>query len=143
MVFNSSAESPMALLLNPVVFPLSAKAPTASLNDPLPSKSPALLTIAPPPTAVFRVPSMLNSRAAAPTAVLISALLKTSVPAPAPVLKCANGVEKSEFQPNAVFAAPEGVEKCRVSVCRVESGVSSVGGRVTLRVSVQMQSIPE
>ena len=27
----------MALLLNPVVFPLSAKAPTASLNDPLPS----------------------------------------------------------------------------------------------------------
>ena len=96
----------MALLLNPVSFALSAKAPTASLNDPLPRASPALLTIAPPPTAVFREPLTLNSRAAAPTAVLISELLKISVPAPAPVLKLPVVSKTSEFQPNAEFAAP-------------------------------------
>src|SRR5262245_37428651 len=94
----------MALLLNPVVLAFNAKAPTAPLNDPLPEASPALLTIAAAPQAVFRVPSTLSIRAAAPTAVFASAWLSVSVPAPAPVLKLPARHCASENQPNPAFA---------------------------------------
>ena len=97
----------MALLLNPVVLPLSAKAPTASLKNPsMVVASPTLLTIAAAPQAVFRVPSTLNNRAAAPTAVFESARLRTSVPAPAPVLKLPLKFCAIENQPNAEFPEP-------------------------------------
>src|SRR4029077_19476468 len=96
----------MTLLLIPVVLAFNANAPTAELNDPSAAAVPTVLTIAAAPTAVFRVPSTLNSRAAAPTPVFASALLKSSVPAPAPVLKLAAVLNRSEFQPNAQFAAP-------------------------------------
>ena len=120
----------MALLLNPVVLLLSAKAPTAPLNDPLPSASPSVLTIAAAPTAVFRPPSPLSSRAATPTAVFASARLRTSAAAPTPVLKLAPRLLKHARQPSPVFAMPVVDQlQCLLSFCRGEPGVSPVGGR--------------
>src|SRR5436309_13433727 len=58
------------------------------------------------PTAVFCVPVVLSKSAAAPTAVLESALLRASAPPPTPVLKLPVVSKKSENQPSAVFPAP-------------------------------------
>ena len=91
----------MALLLNPVSLPLSAKAPTATLSSPPLLKARALT-----PTAVLSSPLTLRIIAAAPTAVLESAVLRTSVPAPRAVLKLASPTEKSERQPTPVFPVP-------------------------------------
>ena len=96
----------MALLLNPVSLAFNANAPTAELNDPLPESSPAVLTIAAVPQAVFWVPLTLSIRAAVPTAVFASAWLKSSVKAPAPVLKLPLMFCAIESKPNAEFPAP-------------------------------------
>src|SRR5205823_8986877 len=56
--------------------------------------------------AVFCVPVVLSKSAAAPTAVLESALLRASAPPPTPVLKLPVVSKKSERQPSAVFPAP-------------------------------------
>src|SRR6266481_6165083 len=58
------------------------------------------------PTAVFCVPLVLSNNAAAPTAVLESALLRVSAPPPTPVLKLPVVSKKSDRQPSAVFPAP-------------------------------------
>src|ERR1041385_6071610 len=108
-----SAESPMALLLNPVVLLKSENAPTASLNDPSNSLGPPVLnTSASVPTAVFRVPlttpvfePTFSNSAAAPTAVLESALLRIS-DGPMAVLKLPTVLKNSDRQPNAEFLAP-------------------------------------
>ena len=49
---------------------------------------------------------VVNKSAAVPTAVLLSAVLSTSVPAPTPVLKLAAVSLKSEYQPSPVLPAP-------------------------------------
>jgi len=49
---------------------------------------------------------VLNKSAAAPKAVLLSAVLKRRVPAPVAVLKLPAASLKSEYQPTAVFAEP-------------------------------------
>src|SRR5439155_12300400 len=51
-------------------------------------------------------PVVLSKSAAAPTAVLESALLRASAPPPTPVLKLPVESKKSERQPSAVFPAP-------------------------------------
>src|SRR5262249_60303391 len=56
--------------------------------------------------AVFCVPLVLSKSAAAPTAVLESALLRASAPPPTPVLKLPVVSKKRERQPSAVFPAP-------------------------------------
>lgn len=56
--------------------------------------------------AVFSVPVVLSKSAAAPSAVFESALLRTSAPAPTPVLKLPVLFEKSERHPRPVFPAP-------------------------------------
>src|SRR6266496_5763661 len=56
--------------------------------------------------AVFCVPVVLSKSAAAPTAVLESALLRANAPPPTPVLKLPVEFKKSERQPSAVFPAP-------------------------------------
>src|SRR5437899_12196991 len=56
--------------------------------------------------AVFCVPVVLSKSAAAPTAVLESALLRASAPPPTPVLKLPVVSKKNERQPSAVFPAP-------------------------------------
>src|SRR5213592_1119218 len=56
--------------------------------------------------AVFCVPVVLSKSAAAPTAVLESALLSASAPPPTPVLKLPVVFKKSERQPSPVFPAP-------------------------------------
>src|SRR5206468_10641030 len=56
--------------------------------------------------AVFCVPVVLSNNAAAPTAVLESALLRANAPPPTPVLKLPVVSRKRERQPSAVFPAP-------------------------------------
>ena len=83
--------------------------------------SPALLTIAAAPTAVFRVPSTLSIRAAVPTAVFESAWLRTSVPAPAPVLKLpVKSLRERKPTECRVSSAGYDAEKGVGAVCRVE-----------------------
>ncbi len=63
----------MALLLNPVSLLLSAKAPKAPLNDPLPLASPVVMDQRGPLQQLcFGCQSSLSSMAAVPTAVLSS-----------------------------------------------------------------------
>jgi hypothetical protein len=52
------------------------------------------------------MPVVLNRSAAAPNAVLSSAVLKRSDPAPVAVLKLPPALRKSENHPTAVFAEP-------------------------------------
>ena len=56
--------------------------------------------------AVLLIPVVLNKSAAAPNAVLSSAVLKRSAPAPVPVLKLPCVLLASENHPTAVFAEP-------------------------------------
>src|SRR6476620_94741 len=125
----------MALLLNPVTLELSAKAPTAPLNDPLPSAVPSLLSNAAAPTPVFRLPNLLSSTAAVPQAVFASARSRTSAPAPTPVLKLPLPTLKSARQPSPVFAMPV-VDNC--SACCpsavVNPGYPPSGGGTSARV---------
>src|SRR5437763_7963554 len=62
------------------------------------------------PTAVLSVPVVLSNSAAVPTAVLLLPVLRTSVPAPTPVLKFESPAEKREYQSTPVFPAP--VPRC-------------------------------
>src|SRR4030095_13334173 len=66
----------------------------------------SLKTSVPVPRAVLFEPVVLSSNAAAPTAVLESALLRINATAQTPVLKLPVVSEKSERQPSAVFPAP-------------------------------------
>ena len=66
---SKSAESPMALLLNPSWLLIDAETPKAPLKSPSGLPRRPLRKSAATPTAVFRVPVALNNIAAAPTAV--------------------------------------------------------------------------
>ena len=66
-----------------------------------------------------------------PTAVLLSAWLRASAPAPTPVLPLPVVVENSEYQPTPVFAAPVVRDFKRIAPFRCgEIRIASVRRRV-------------
>ena len=78
-------------------------------------------------------------------AVFQSALLRASVPAPAPVLKLPVALRKERIPTNRRICNAGGTgKKGVVAFCRVEAGIASVGGRnVLLAFAAQTQSTPE
>ena len=85
------------------------------------------------------MPVVLSKSAAAPIAVLDSALLMASAPAPTPVLKLPVVFRKSDRQPSAVFPAPvvrESSASHPSAVVKLGKHPSGVGDGVGVSVGV-------